>query len=196
MKFLLPELQHIFPIIFSILLLVSMPKSRGRCAASSEGRTYARNVGCPRQYPWGDPCQIRGMALCKMRGSTRQQPFPFTGGAARDQASGFSEGSGRRLCEVAEAIRALIGGIVLTPGPNRGEVHASLRGELVAILDLAKGSAAHRTGGGNGVKSEYSALMTEAMASPGRQSNHGRASAMCRCGITPAECNGQTARKP
>lgn len=47
MKFLLPELQHLFPISFSILLLVSMPKSRGRCAASSEGRTYARNVGCP-----------------------------------------------------------------------------------------------------------------------------------------------------
>lgn len=68
--------------------------------------------------------------------------------------------------EVAEAIRALIGGVVLTPGPNRGEVHASLRGELMAILDLANGSAAQSIRGGNGAKPEYSALMTKVVASP------------------------------
>ena len=39
--------------------------------------------------------------------------------------------------EAAEAIRSLIGGIVLNPGEKRGEVHISLRGELMGILDLA-----------------------------------------------------------
>lgn len=164
-------------------------KFRGADLCKKRGLPPAISVGRPMPNSWDGSVQDAWVH------TTTAVPVHW-GGAARDQASGFSEGSGRRLCEVAEAIRALIGGIVLTPGPNRGEVHASFRGELVAILDLAKGSAAHRTGGGNGAKSEYSALMTEAMASPGRQTNHGRASAMCRCGITPAECNGQTARKP
>ena len=38
----------------------------------------------------------------------------------------------------AEALRSLIGEIVLTPGDRRGEVHAELRGELFGILELAK----------------------------------------------------------
>ncbi|WP_198541042.1 hypothetical protein [Mesorhizobium sp. LCM 4577] len=38
----------------------------------------------------------------------------------------------------AEALRSLIGQIVLTPGEKRGEVHAELRGELFGILELAK----------------------------------------------------------
>ncbi|MBZ9846843.1 hypothetical protein LB565_02380 [Mesorhizobium sp. CA14] len=38
----------------------------------------------------------------------------------------------------AEALRSLIGEIVLTPGEKRGEVHAELRGELFGILELAK----------------------------------------------------------
>jgi hypothetical protein len=39
--------------------------------------------------------------------------------------------------EAAEALRSLIGGIMLTPGEKRGEVHISLRGELMGILDVA-----------------------------------------------------------
>jgi DNA invertase Pin-like site-specific DNA recombinase len=39
--------------------------------------------------------------------------------------------------EAANAIRALIEEIVLTPGAGRGEIKAVLRGELVAILDFA-----------------------------------------------------------
>lgn len=38
----------------------------------------------------------------------------------------------------AEALRSLIGQIVLTPGDKRGEVHAELRGELFGILELAR----------------------------------------------------------
>jgi uncharacterized small protein (DUF1192 family) len=38
----------------------------------------------------------------------------------------------------AEALRSLIGEIVLTPGDKRGEVHAELRGELSGILEFAK----------------------------------------------------------
>lgn len=38
----------------------------------------------------------------------------------------------------AEALRSLIGKIVLTPGDKRGEVHAELRGELFGILEFAK----------------------------------------------------------
>lgn len=39
--------------------------------------------------------------------------------------------------QAAEALRSLIGEIVLTPGPKRGEVHAELRGELIGILAFA-----------------------------------------------------------
>ncbi|MDX8510248.1 recombinase family protein, partial [Mesorhizobium sp. VK22E] len=41
---------------------------------------------------------------------------------------------GRRA---AEALRSLIGEIVLTPGDKRGEVHAELSGELFGILKFA-----------------------------------------------------------
>ncbi len=37
-----------------------------------------------------------------------------------------------------EAIRSLIGGVVLTPGEKRGEVHAELRGELMGILAFTR----------------------------------------------------------
>ena len=41
--------------------------------------------------------------------------------------------------EAATAIRSLIGEIVLMPGAKRGQVHATLRGELMSILDFAAG---------------------------------------------------------
>jgi site-specific DNA recombinase len=41
--------------------------------------------------------------------------------------------------EARDDIRSLIGEVVITPGEKRGESHATLRGELVAILDLAAG---------------------------------------------------------
>ncbi|MEA3197950.1 MAG: hypothetical protein QOF32_2002, partial [Gammaproteobacteria bacterium] len=41
--------------------------------------------------------------------------------------------------EAREDIRSLIGEVVITPGEKRGESHATLRGELMAILDLAAG---------------------------------------------------------
>jgi DNA invertase Pin-like site-specific DNA recombinase len=41
--------------------------------------------------------------------------------------------------EAREDIRSLIGEVVITPGERRGESHATLRGELTAILDLATG---------------------------------------------------------
>lgn len=40
--------------------------------------------------------------------------------------------------QAAEALRSLIGEIVLTPGEKRGEVHAMLRGELFGILDFVR----------------------------------------------------------
>lgn len=39
--------------------------------------------------------------------------------------------------EAVDALRSLIGGIVFTPGEKRGEVHITLRGELMGILDVA-----------------------------------------------------------
>ncbi|MIL10256.1 recombinase family protein, partial [Salmonella enterica subsp. enterica] len=39
--------------------------------------------------------------------------------------------------QAAEALRSLIGEIVLMPGAKRGEVHAELRGELLGILEFA-----------------------------------------------------------
>jgi site-specific DNA recombinase len=43
--------------------------------------------------------------------------------------------------EEAEALRSLIGDVVLTPGEKRGEVHAELRGELMGILDFTRSPA-------------------------------------------------------
>ncbi|MGP8025219.1 MAG: recombinase family protein [Acidocella sp.] len=61
--------------------------------------------------------------------------------------------------DAAEAIRALIGEVVLTPGEQRGEVHASLRGELMAILETA----------GKGGKPPVPAVRTSAAAGPRNQ---------------------------
>jgi hypothetical protein len=47
--------------------------------------------------------------------------------------------------EAAVALRSLIGEVVLTPGEKRGEVNATLRGELMGILDFANGGNAPRT---------------------------------------------------
>ncbi|WP_226951361.1 zinc ribbon domain-containing protein [Rhizobium terrae] len=49
--------------------------------------------------------------------------------------------------QAAETLRSLIGEIVLTPGAKRGEVHATLRGELFGILDLAKVEETSRPAG-------------------------------------------------
>ncbi|MDR0807802.1 MAG: recombinase family protein [Gemmobacter sp.] len=39
--------------------------------------------------------------------------------------------------EAVAALRSIIGKVVLTPGPKHGQVHATLHGELIAILDFA-----------------------------------------------------------
>lgn len=44
--------------------------------------------------------------------------------------------------EAVSAIRSLIGDVMLTPGERRGEVNATLRGEVMAILDLVAGRGA------------------------------------------------------
>ncbi|WP_200883986.1 zinc ribbon domain-containing protein [Rhizobium sp. YS-1r] len=49
--------------------------------------------------------------------------------------------------QAAEALRSLIGEIVLTPGAKRGEVHATLCGELFGILDFAKAEETSRPAG-------------------------------------------------
>jgi len=68
--------------------------------------------------------------------------------------------------EAAAAIRSLIGDIVLTPGDRRGEINATLRGELMAILEFASGVNAPRT--------SVPRVMTNALASP--RNHHLRAS--------------------
>ena len=46
--------------------------------------------------------------------------------------------------EAAEALRMLIEKIVLTPGPQRGEIFATLHGEFGTILDWAQRQALGR----------------------------------------------------
>jgi site-specific DNA recombinase len=60
--------------------------------------------------------------------------------------------------EAAAAIRSLIGEVVLTPGERRGEVHGTLRGELLAILEMA--------GGGNASRTAVPGVITNVVASP------------------------------
>ncbi|MEI5682099.1 hypothetical protein AAAK29_27430 [Mesorhizobium sp. CCNWLW179-1] len=61
--------------------------------------------------------------------------------------------------EAAEALRSLIGEIILTPGEKRGEVYAELRGELMGILDFASSRPNQRVG----------EVMTAVVASPRNQ---------------------------
>ncbi|SOC92277.1 Site-specific DNA recombinase [Rhizobium sp. AN5] len=61
--------------------------------------------------------------------------------------------------QAAEALRSLIGKIILTPGEKRGEVHAELRGELFGILDFVKAEETQREPG----------FMFEANAGPRNQ---------------------------
>ena len=48
--------------------------------------------------------------------------------------------------EAAEAIWALVEKITLRLGPNRGEIDATLRGELGTILGLIEGGGGRATG--------------------------------------------------
>jgi hypothetical protein len=48
--------------------------------------------------------------------------------------------------QAAEALRSLIGDIVLTPGEKRGEVHATLCGELFGILDFVRSEESRSPG--------------------------------------------------
>jgi site-specific DNA recombinase len=59
--------------------------------------------------------------------------------------------------EARENIRSLIGEVVITPGEKRGESHATLRGELMAILNLAAGRE----------RSPKTEVITNALAGPG-----------------------------
>ncbi|TPI27067.1 hypothetical protein FJW07_31530, partial [Mesorhizobium sp. B3-1-9] len=63
----------------------------------------------------------------------------------------------------AEALRSLIGQVVLTPGDKRGEVHAELRGELFGILELAKPDQNQTSDG----------VMTKVVAGPRNQPQNG-----------------------
>jgi DNA invertase Pin-like site-specific DNA recombinase len=59
----------------------------------------------------------------------------------RTKVANLGEALGRPedALEAAEAMRALIEKIILTPGDSRGEVHAELHGELASILALTSG---------------------------------------------------------
>ena len=59
--------------------------------------------------------------------------------------------------EAREDIRSLVGEVVITPGDKRGENHATLRGDLMAVLDLAAGRR----------RSPRPEVITNALACPG-----------------------------
>src|SRR5205807_6857451 len=61
--------------------------------------------------------------------------------------------------EARNDIRSLVGEVVITPGDKRGESHATLRGALGAILDLAAGRR----------RSPKPEVITNALASPRNQ---------------------------
>ncbi len=51
-----------------------------------------------------------------------------------------------RRAEAAEVMRQLIEKIVLTPGPERGELYATLHGELRTILEWTERQAIGKAG--------------------------------------------------
>ena len=70
--------------------------------------------------------------------------------------------------EAAEALRSLIGEIVLTPGKKRGEVHAELRGELMGILEFS-----------NAQENQLTSLLMPAVAARPRNQRHSRSRLGC-----------------
>ena len=71
--------------------------------------------------------------------------------------------------EARDDIRSLIGEVLISPGEKGGESHATLRGELTAILDLASGRR----------RSPKPEVITNALACPRNQPHlrtlpHGR----------------------
>ncbi len=81
--------------------------------------------------------------------------------------------------EASMAIRSLIGDVVLTPGEKRGEVHATLRGELMNILDF--------TAGRNTPGTFVSRVIITAVASPRNQLYRTRRSSGSRRENTQAQ---------
>ena len=69
-----------------------------------------------------------------------------------------------------EDIRSLIGEVVITPGERRGESHATLRGELTAILDLAAGRR----------RTPKTEVITNALACPRNQGRQKKSSNLNR----------------
>jgi site-specific DNA recombinase len=69
--------------------------------------------------------------------------------------------------EARDDISSLIGEVVITPGEKRGESHATLRGELMAILDLAAGRR----------RSPKPEVITKELAGPRNQDRHRNVSA-------------------
>jgi len=74
--------------------------------------------------------------------------------------------------QAAEAIRALVGEVVLMPGDKRGEVNATLRGELMGILDIVSGRKTQNR----------SQVITKEVACPRNQKYRIRRS-FKRCGV-------------
>jgi hypothetical protein len=64
--------------------------------------------------------------------------------------------------DAREDIRSLVGEVVITPGDKRGESHAILRCELMAVLDLAAGRR----------KSPNPEVITNALACPRNHFRH------------------------
>jgi hypothetical protein len=79
--------------------------------------------------------------------------------------------------EAREDIRSLIGEVVITPGEKRGESHATLRGELMAILDLAAGRRI----------SPKTEVITNTLACPrNHRYRHSRSDSFRRAGTAPS----------
>ena len=76
--------------------------------------------------------------------------------------------------EAREDIRSLIGEVVITPGERRGESHATLRGELIAILDLAAGRP----------RSPKTEVITNALACPRNQDRYQKPAISMDCGVS------------
>ena len=97
-----------------------------------------------------------------MRQSSKIRDLPFLHVAEIDRrkvmrlADALADSQANQ--EAASAIRSLIGDVVLTPGERRGEVNATLRGELLAILDI--------TSGGHTPRTAVPGVISNAVASP------------------------------
>ena len=110
----------------------------------------------------------RSATITPLPWSTFAPPFPASAVYAKKvEALAAALNVPEARAGAAEALRMLIEKIVLTPGPERGELHAALYGDLGTILNWVERQAAAGATKGNTPGAERTGVSVSVVAGAG-----------------------------